>query len=69
MPVKRKPSYLLHQSTGQARVRIDGKDHYLGAYGSPESRDRYDDLVAEWLARQDVQRATLTVDELVRCPG
>lgn len=64
MPVKRKPSYLLHQSTGQARVRIDGKDHYLGAYGSPESRDRYDDLIAEWFTRQDVKRATLTVDDL-----
>ena len=50
MPKKRKPSYLLHKPTSQARVRIDGKDHYLGEYGSQESRDRYDDLVAEWFA-------------------
>lgn len=28
MPKKRKPSYLCHKPTGQARVRIDGKDHY-----------------------------------------
>lgn len=62
---KRKPSYLLHKPTGQARVRIDGKDHYLGEYGTPESRDRYDDLVAEWFARQgDVENFTLTVEEL-----
>ncbi len=64
MPTKRKPAYLLHQASGQARVRIDGKDHYLGPFGSQESRDRYDDLVADWLVRQDAGRATLTIDEL-----
>jgi hypothetical protein len=37
MSKKRKPSYLLHKATGQARVRIDGKDEYLGEYGSLES--------------------------------
>lgn len=26
----RKPAYLLHKPTGQARIRIDRKDHYLG---------------------------------------
>jgi hypothetical protein len=31
-------------------VRIDGKDHYLGKYGTDESRSRYDRLVAAWLA-------------------
>ena len=45
MPKKRKPSYLRHKPTGQARVRIDGRDHYLGAYGSPESYERYEDLI------------------------
>lgn len=63
--IKRKPSYLLHKPTGQARVRVDGRDHYLGEYGSPASRDRYDDLLSEWLSRRgDVRRYTLTVDEL-----
>ncbi|MEX2286972.1 MAG: site-specific integrase [Planctomycetaceae bacterium] len=62
---KQKPSYLLHKPTGQARVRIDGKDYYLGSFGSPESREHYDDLLAEWLARNgDMRRYTLTVDEL-----
>jgi hypothetical protein len=61
---KRKPSYLRHKSTGQARVRIDGKDHYLGPYGSPESRERYDDLIAEWFAKGDVSNYKLTVDDL-----
>jgi len=65
MSKKRKPSYLLHKPTGQARVRIDGKDIYLGAYGSPESRERYDDLMSEWMARnEDVSGYTLTVDDL-----
>jgi len=37
MSNKRKPSYLLHKPSGQIRVRIDGKDEYLGKYGLPES--------------------------------
>ncbi len=40
------PSYLLHQPTGQARVRIAGKDHYLGEFGSEASRFAYGQLVA-----------------------
>jgi len=49
----RKPAYLLHKPSGQARVRIDRKDRYLGNYGSPESREAYDDIIADWFARQD----------------
>jgi integrase len=65
MPRKRKPTYTLHKATGQARVRINGQDHYLGEYGSAESRARYDDLIAEWLLRYgDTTRQTLTVDDL-----
>lgn len=65
MPKKnRKPSYLLHKPSGQARVRIDGKDHYLGEYGSPESRDRYDELIAEWFAKQNADGVSLRIDEL-----
>ena len=46
------PACTLHKPTGEARVRIDGRDHYLGVYGSRESRLRYDDLIAEWFARR-----------------
>jgi integrase len=68
MPKKRKPSYGLHKATGQARVWIDGQDHYLGPYGSPESRDRYDDLIAEWFAKNgDVSGHTMTVADLALC--
>jgi hypothetical protein len=33
------PSYRLYKRTGQAVVTIDGRDHYLGEHGSPESYD------------------------------
>lgn len=41
------PSYLLHKKSGQARVRIDGRDHLLGPFGSDESRIRYGELIAK----------------------
>lgn len=44
------PAYTLHKPSGQARVRIDGKDHYLGPYSSPESRRKYARILAEWSA-------------------
>lgn len=61
----RKPSYLLHQATGQARAIIDGKTVYLGEYGSPKSRERYDALITEWFQRQgNIDAIQLTVDDL-----
>src|SRR5262245_30612109 len=48
----RTPSYRLHKSSGQAVVTLNGKDHYLGRFTSPESRDAYDRLLAEWLANR-----------------
>ena len=41
------PGYLHHKSTGQARVRINGEDHYLGDYGSEASRRKYGELIAQ----------------------
>eukprot|EP00913_Durusdinium_trenchii_P028474 g26702.t1 len=64
MPKNRKPSYLLHKPSGQARVRIDGKDHYLGEYDSPESRDRYDELIEAWRVKRDVDAVSMTIDDL-----
>jgi len=50
MPV-RTPSYRLHKPSGQAVVTLAGKDSYLGKHGSPESRERYHRLLAEWVAK------------------
>jgi len=41
------PSYLLHKASGQARVRIDGKEYLLGDFGSEVSRIRYGQLIAQ----------------------
>jgi integrase len=43
------PKYRLHKATGQARVTLDGKTFYLGVFGTPESHEKYDRLIAEWL--------------------
>src|SRR5581483_10045575 len=49
------PTYRMHKATGQAVVTISGRDYYLGTFGtrqtSPESWDKYDRLIGEWLAR------------------
>jgi integrase len=41
------PTYRLHKPSGQARVIVRGKQIYLGAYGSPESREKYARIIAE----------------------
>jgi len=47
------PKYQYNKATGRARVAIDGRHHYLGPYGSPESKREYDRLIAGWKMRQD----------------
>lgn len=65
MPKLNKPAYLRHKATGQARCRINGKDLYLGPYGSPQSREKYEELVSEWFARNgDTARLDFTIDDL-----
>ena len=44
------PSYRRHRPSGQAVVTLGGRDHYLGRHGTPESKTRYEQLIAEWLA-------------------
>lgn len=69
------PSYRLHKPTGLAVVRLNGKDFYLGKHGTRASHDKYERLIAEWLAnhrqlpgenrRVEAGRADLTINELV----
>jgi hypothetical protein len=58
-----RPRYRRHCS-GQARVTIDGKDIYLGRYGTPESHDAYDRVIREWLeqGRQPVANLRLVAE-------
>jgi integrase len=49
-PKSKRPAYRLYKPKDLAVVRIDGKDHYLGKYGSDESYERYHRLLAESLA-------------------
>lgn len=52
MPRKTTPKYRLHKARNCAVVTISGRDHYLGAYDSPESWEQYHRLVAEHLAER-----------------
>jgi hypothetical protein len=57
------PSYRLHKPSGKAVVTINGRDHYLGDFGTPESRAEYDRLIAEYLANRRMRSAiNLAVD-------
>jgi integrase len=67
---RRTPSYCLHKASGQAVVRIDGTDHYLGRYDTPQSRAEYNRLIAQWYANAQTLPAVasapgLTVNELL----
>jgi integrase len=61
------PAYRLHKGRGLGVVTLNGRDHYLGKFGSPESKAAYDRLISEWLnAGRQLPDATqgLTVAEL-----
>ena len=71
MPATRRiPKYRQNKTTDRAVVTLNGVDHWLGKYDSPESRQKYDRLVSEWLANdrrvpQVKHAADITVLELV----
>lgn len=50
-PRRRIPKYRCYKPKNLGLVVIDGTQHYLGPYGSPESVAEYNRLVQEWLAR------------------
>lgn len=45
------PKYRLHRPSGRAVATFNGKDHYLGKHGSPESEELYKQKVGQWLMR------------------
>src|SRR3954447_11089625 len=71
---QRPPAYRLHKARKSAVVTIDGKNHYLGPFGSPESHEKYARLISEWrlharhlLPTTGPRRAdpTVSVNELI----
>jgi integrase len=69
------PKYRHYKPKNLGVVRIDGRDHYLGKFGSPESYEKYHRLLAERYPRGGITTPTtqelkpqselLTVAELV----
>ena len=69
------PKYRHYKPKDLAVVRIDGRDYYLGKYGTPESRERYHRLLAEHAVKRsaapgiektrDSVSQPLTVNKLV----
>jgi hypothetical protein len=55
----RTPKYRHYKPKNLAVVRIFGRDHYLGKYLSPESHERYDRLIAEWLVGRHQPKGTI----------
>ena len=49
IPSLRVPAYCHHKRRDLAYVRLNGEMIYLGNYGSPESHDKYDRILAEWM--------------------
>jgi integrase len=49
----RPPAYRLHKPSGQARVRYNGHEYWLGKFGTPESKEAYARLVAELSSSKD----------------
>ena len=64
----RVPALTHHKATGQGVVRLNGKDFYLGKFGSDECLARYNEKIAEFTrcGRQILPKtADLIVNELV----
>lgn len=64
---RKPPAYRLHKPTGQAVVRIDGRDFYLGKHGTDASEEAYRRLIAEWAtsprpSTPGLSRPTIGVD-------
>lgn len=62
-PKNRIPSYLPHPASGQARVRVNGRDIYLGPFGSPESKQAYARFIAEHFGNGEPPSLTIPTGE------
>lgn len=58
------PSYRHHKSSGQACTKIRGKTYYFGTYGTPESKRKFRELLAQYLLCEDPATFGVEVCEL-----
>lgn len=56
----RVPSYCLHKASSQAVVRINGRDYYLGTFGSDKSHAEYEQLISEWRSSRKSASSAIT---------
>jgi integrase len=63
---KKIPSYRHHKASGQAVVTLNGRDIYLGKFGTRASKSEYDRITGEWLSggRQATADSDLSIAEL-----
>ena len=54
-PRTNRPAYRHYKPKNLAVVRIEGKDHYLGRFGSDESHELYEKLIDDWRQRSSQQ--------------
>lgn len=62
------PRYRRHKATGQADVRLQGRDVYLGKYNSAASREAYRRFIAQWSqhgGQLPIASHAITVTELI----
>jgi integrase len=62
----RVPKYAHHKPSNRARVRINGDDHFLGRWNSPESKRKYRALIAEWRNAINAKASGLRPDLTIR---
>ncbi|WP_437225955.1 hypothetical protein SH661x_004330 [Planctomicrobium sp. SH661] len=61
---KRVPTYRSHKASGQAVVTINGKDHYLGKFGSRDSHLKYAEIISQWQSEQTSALKDLKIRQL-----
>ncbi len=62
------PALCIHKATGQAYVRLNGEQVYLGKHSTEATEQRYRKTIAEWMAnncRPLVKESNLAVTELL----
>jgi hypothetical protein len=67
--VNKLPKYSLHKPSGQAKVRYNGKDTYLGRCASPESKEAYAEFVGAIPKREDSAKQRQLVPGVVLMVG